>query len=224
MTPDLNTLRGYLASAQQSVGQDIEAVNKLASDIDALKSRIDDLQKKIDVLGAAGTLAIVVMVIALNAEAADPAPPSLVPFAAAAGAAAAEAFGSLIVLDAEVKALRQQIDEDSAQMSEVQAQISALKIFGDTLEALIDALAQSAADMGTVLEIWSALSTDAAQMQNDVATAQKDLDAGAVTDLRQEFASAADHWAAVQPLVSGMALLSVTILPAQPFQAASGSS
>lgn len=216
MTPDLATLQTYLADAQQTIGQDIEAVNQLASDIDALKSRVAELETKIDELNAIGVFGVVVTLVTLAVTADDPQLNTLTPLAGVVAAAATTAFLRAIALSQEVDTLRRRIDEESAKMSENQAQVAALQIFSNTLQGLTGALGQNATDMTAVLQIWSMMSADAAQMQDDIADAQKELDAGDVADLQQAFASAADHWAAVQPLAAGMASMSITILPPQP--------
>lgn len=217
LAPDHTVLTNAARAAMNTVSADAAAVQTMVADVANLRARIDQDKKILNAASIEEVAGLVIFVIGVGLTVRAPGPG----VATSVGTGFCLLGTSLFVAGAVSSMLMQQdiadaqakIDQESAQMADLQQQAAALQCFLDQVETLAKAVADSSTGLARMTACWQVLSDDLAAVRGmlskaDVALAQGDLDA-----LAADLTQAAADWAALQPLASRLASIPIETYP-----------
>lgn len=214
--PDRQTLIAAVAAGENSIRQDLQIVSNTSAAIDELNGRLHDLEDQLTsakiVVGVSAAVVIGSIIVAVGASVEAPTHAAIGRGLLVIGTGLLSvSIYQLITLNHDIAKLRDQISVDTGKMNAAQSQVLALRVFDKTLSDLIAKTQQGSAVMDDISKGWSTLANEMTALGADLQNAEKDMDAGAVDALRRDLQDSANHWAALQPLATGLASINIRV-------------
>lgn len=195
LTSDAAVMQQAITDALNTAGADQDQIDQLASDVAALQDKISEYQAIVTASAiGAGVALFAGFVIAFFSFGVGIAI-GIIGFAAG--------LTTALVLDHEIDELNQQVQNDQAQMTDLNNQIAALTVLQANLQTLISLSNDASTQVQLLSEAWAQLETEITAVITDLEQAELDVDN--LTALQADLNAANADWQTLQSFATTMA-------------------
>ncbi|MEO6703078.1 MAG: HBL/NHE enterotoxin family protein [Jatrophihabitantaceae bacterium] len=205
ITADANTLNTLAAEALADAGQDQTTITNLNADIDSLKNQISTLNTLLTLSEIGIGLSIFVGLIGAVCCFIPGAQGIGVGLIVIAVAGEAASITGTVLLNKEIDAKNQAIQEDQVQITQLNQDIVALQATNKQFVWLQQANVDAQAALATVVQMWQDLDNELTTVQKDLTTVGTDVTSAQYQQAQDDLTAAAAAWADVVAFATALA-------------------